>query len=77
MLVRELHRVLRVSPGIDVDADALVERVHAYSKRIPHFPARLKEWRWRNGAVLAIAASAGLDTPVHDAWLTRAGGPPA
>jgi hypothetical protein len=76
LLVRELFTVLRISPGIDIDADALVNRVKTYSKRIPHFPARLKEWRWRNGAVLGIAESAGLATPVHDEWLRRAGGPP-
>jgi len=75
-LVRELFTVLCISPGLDIDADALVARVQAYSARIPHFPARLKEWRWRNGAVLRTAEAAGLGTPVHDHWLERAGGPP-
>lgn len=75
-LVRELHPVLQVSPGLELSADALVARVQAYSARIPHFPARLKEWRWRNGAVIETARSSGLLTPLHDAWLARAGGPP-
>lgn len=75
-LVNELHPVLQASPGLDIDADALVARVRGYSARIPHFPAALKEWRWRNGAVLATARAAGLPTPLHDAWLERAGGAP-
>jgi ketopantoate reductase len=70
-LVRELHPVLQVSPGIDIDADALVARVKAYSKRIPHFPARMKEWSWRNGAVVQIAEQAGIAIPRHDAWLAQ------
>ncbi len=76
-VVRELHPVLCISPGLDIDEDALVARVRAYSARIPHFPARLKEWTWRNGAVLQTAESAGLTTPLHDKWLARAGGPPS
>jgi len=76
-LVRELFTVLCISPGLDIDADALVARVQAYSAQIPHFPARLKEWKWRNGAVLRTAQAAELGTPVHDEWLDRAGGPPA
>ena len=43
-----------------MDADALVARVMAYSKRIPHFPARMKEWAWRNGAVVRTAEQAGI-----------------
>lgn len=70
-LVRELHPVLQASPGLDLDADALVARVRAYSTRIPHFPARMKEWRWRNGAVVDTARAAGISTPLHDAWLAR------
>ena len=71
-LVRELHPVLQVSPGLDLDADALVARVQAYSKRIPLFPARMKEWRWRNGAVVDTAAAAGLSIPLHAGWVARA-----
>jgi len=70
-LVRELHPVLQVSPGLDLDADALVARVKSYSKRIPHFPAAMKEWAWRNGAVVQTAAAAGIAIPLHDAWLAR------
>ena len=70
-LVRELHPVMQASPGIDVDADALVARVMAYSKRIPHFPARMKEWAWRNGAVVRTAEQAGIPIPLHAQWLAR------
>ena len=73
-LVRELHPVLQVSPGLDLDADDLVGRVQAYSARIPHFPARMKEWRWRNGAVVETGRGAGLSTPLHDGWIQRAKG---
>ena len=71
-LVRELHPVLQVAPGLELDADGLVARVQAYSARIPQFPARMKEWRWRNGAVVDTARRAGLDTPLHDRWVARA-----
>jgi ketopantoate reductase len=70
-LVRELHPVLKLSPGLDIDADALVARVVAYSKRIPHFPARMKEWAWRNGALVDTARGAGISIGLHDAWLSR------
>ena len=75
-LVRELHPVVRASPGLDLDADALVARVMAYSRRIPHFPARLKEWPWRNGALVEIAKQAGVPIPLHDQWLSAVQQPP-
>lgn len=74
-LVRELYPVLTVDPGLDLDANALVARVHAYSDRIPHFPARAKEWAWRNGAVRAAASRLGVALPLHDDWMRRGGLP--
>jgi ketopantoate reductase len=71
-LVRELHPVMQHSPGLDLSADQLVARIQSYSARIPHFPARMKEWAWRNGAVVHTARSAGIPTPLHDAWIQRA-----
>jgi ketopantoate reductase len=70
-LVRELHPVLRARMGLKLGADALVDRVEAYSARIPHFPARVKEWPWRNGWVLDQARALGLSTALQDEWRAR------
>lgn len=71
-LVRELHPVLAARMGLALSPADLVDRVAAYSARIPHFPARVKEWRWRNGWVLDQARALGLSTALQDAWWARA-----
>lgn len=70
-LTRELHPLLVTEAGLDLDADALTARSLAYGRRIPHFSARVKEWRWRNGWVVSAAESRGMATPLHGAWLAR------
>lgn len=72
-LCEELQPLLAREPGLDLDATALSERLLAYGRSIPHFPSRLKEWRWRNGWVVSAAAAHGLALPLHTAWLERAG----
>ena len=72
-LCDELHPILRQEPGLDLDADALFDRLQRYSDRIPHFPAAVKEWPWRNGWQLAAAARLGVPQPHLRGWLERAG----
>lgn len=73
----ELHALLVQEPGLDLDAPALRQRLFDYTARIPHFPASIKEWRWRNGWQRAAGARLGVAQPVFESWLARAGGPPA
>lgn len=72
-LAAELHPLLVAEPGLDLDADTLVARLLEYGASIPHFPSRLKEWRWRNGWVVEAAERHGLPLPLHEGWLERAG----
>lgn len=68
----ELHPLLRHAPGLDLSPDALFDRLQAYSARIPHFGSAVKEWRWRNGWQLALAAARGVPQPALRSWLARA-----
>lgn len=73
----ELHPLLVREPGLDLDVTALRRRLFDYTARIPHFPASVKEWRWRNGWQRAAGARLAVPMPVFEAWLDRAGGAPA
>lgn len=59
------------------ERDACADAVAAYCASIPGaVPSRalaLREWRWRNGAVLRAAARLGCELPLHAAWCERAG----
>ena len=72
-LCAELQPLLALEPGLDLDADALADRLLEYSRSIAHFPASLKEWRWRNGWLLSAAEAHGVELPLHADWLERAG----
>ncbi len=72
-LTRELHPLLVQEPGLDLDADALLDRLFAYTAGVPHFPASVKEWRWRNGWQLAAADRLGVPQPRMAALLLDAG----
>lgn len=69
----ELHPLLAHQPGLDLGPDALFDRLQAYSARIPHFGAAVKEWRWRNGWQLALAQERGVPQPALRRWLRQAG----
>jgi hypothetical protein len=73
----ELHPLLQQEPGLDLDAAGLRRRLVDYTARIPHFPASIKEWRWRNGWQRDAGARHGVSMPTFESWLARAGGPPA
>jgi ketopantoate reductase len=75
-LAQELHPLLAREPGLDLDAAQLVDRLQAYSARIPDFPSSMKEWRWRNGWQIDAARRHGVETPCFSEWLAKAGGPP-
>jgi len=73
----EIAQVLALEPGVVLDPAELTRRVVDYTQSIPHFRSGLKEWRWRNGWLVAAARRHGVDMPVHDAWVEQAGGAPA
>jgi ketopantoate reductase len=70
-LCDELHPLLVAALGLDLDAPALWGRVEAYGERVRHFPARLKERRWRNGWVVAEGQARAIPTPLHDRLLAE------
>ena len=72
-LVAELLAVGAPALGITLELDPLVERLAAYSRSIPSYQGAVKEWRWRNGWFVELAAAAGVALPVHDRLLARAG----
>ena len=70
-LCAELAPVLGVALDTSLPVGQLFERVQEYSVSIRDYPAGLKEWRWRNGWVVEVAAAARLALPRHEAWLSR------
>ncbi len=72
-LSAELLAVLSTEPGLDLDAEALADRLLEYSRSIAHFPSRIKEWRWRNGWLVGAAEAQGVELPLHTEWLARCG----
>lgn len=51
--------------GVDVGTEALLKGLIRYSRTIPGYTAGVKEWRWRNGAVLERMAAAGVPSPLQ------------
>lgn len=74
-LVAELLAVGEPALGVELDLDALVERLASYSRSIPSYRGAVKEWRWRNGWFVDEARARGLATPVHDRLLAAVGRP--
>jgi ketopantoate reductase len=71
MLVDEYLAVGARALGVTVDPVRMLERLEAYSLSIPTFPARAREWPWRNGWFEAEAAAQGVALPVHEALVAR------
>ncbi|HVI01441.1 MAG TPA: ketopantoate reductase C-terminal domain-containing protein [Enhygromyxa sp.] len=71
-LVAELLEIGAPALGISLALDALGERLAAYSRSIPSFRASLKEWRWRNGWFVELAAERGMSLPNHERLLALA-----
>lgn len=72
-LVTEMARFGRASMHVDPPVDYLKERLVAYTQTIPTFRAAVKEWEWRNGAVLREGRQHDLRMPQMERLL-RAGG---
>lgn len=72
-LVRELDGVARRALDIGVELDTLVEKLCAYSLTIPDYQGAVKEWRWRNGWYVDVAAQYELPLPVHTRLCEQAG----
>ncbi len=71
-LCRELAPVLAACPHTAAPDD-LVAQVIDYSRSVRHYRTAVKEWDWRTGWLLDEATRAGVDLPLHRAWLARAG----
>lgn len=72
-LVAELNRVAGISMGFDVEPEALLGQLVAYSRSIPDYRGAVKEWRWRNGWFVDTAARYRIPMPVHAALCAEAG----
>lgn len=70
-LCDELHPLLVAALGLALDPAALWGRVEAYGERVRHFPARLKERRWRNGWVVDEGRARAIPMPLHDGLLAE------
>ncbi len=74
-LLRELIRAGAGAFDLEPDVDAMIGRLRAYSASIASYRGSVKEWRWRNGALIEAARAIGMEMPSHDGWLRRL--PPA
>lgn len=71
-LVAELAPVVGHALGVVIPVSAAADEALRYARAIPDYRASLKEWAWRDGAVLAVAEELGVPLPQHTAWLARA-----
>lgn len=51
--------------GVHTGTEALLQGLIRYSRTIPTYRASVKEWRWRNGAVLHVMEQAGVASPLQ------------
>lgn len=72
-LAEEFARVGRAALGVEAPLEYFVERLLGYSRRIPSFPASVKEWPWRNGWLDQAARQYGVETPRHRELLRQIG----
>lgn len=68
-LCAEMTPVLARALGLALDADDLTRAALDYAKEIADYRGGLKEWRWRNGWLVAEAARQGATLPEHARWL--------
>ena len=55
--------------------EPLMQRLCAYSLSIADYRGAVKEWAWRNGWFVEVAAARGVTTPTHARLLAQAGLP--
>lgn len=70
-LVAEYLEVGAAALGVTVEGPAMLARLRAYSLSIPTFPARVREWPWRNGWFEVEAQKLGVGLPIHEALVAR------
>ena len=76
-LIEELGNGGAQALGISM-ADGYIDRLHAYSRSVAHFPTAVKEFKWRNGwfdsHTKAAQAEGKADPyPTHTKWLAELG----
>nr|WP_255216535.1 ketopantoate reductase C-terminal domain-containing protein [Pseudenhygromyxa sp. WMMC2535] len=72
-VVAELQAVGEAELGVELEPGPLLQRLRDYSLSISSYRGAVKEWAWRNGWFVDVAARRGLATPVHDRLLARVG----
>jgi hypothetical protein len=73
LLIEELASGGAPALGVSM-ADGYVERLHAYSRSVAHFPTAVKEFKWRNGWFYSHTEKSRAEGkpdpyPTHTAWL--------
>ena len=71
--VRALCAELAPLAGVDLDSHALADRLLDYSRSLPGYRASVKEWRWRNGSLVAASRATQIATPLHEELLRATG----
>ena len=76
-LIEELATGGAAELGVCLD-DGYIERLHAYSRSVAHFPTAVKEFQWRNGWFFDLSKKAEAKGksdpfPTHSAWLKEIG----
>ncbi|CAL8464443.1 g3978 [Coccomyxa elongata] len=76
-LIEELATGGAAELGVSLD-DGYIERLHAYSRSVAHFPTAVKEFQWRNGWFFDLSKKAEAEGksdpfPTHTAWLKEIG----
>lgn len=72
-LVEELQTVGEAQLGVHLQPQPLLQRLMDYSLSIPTYRGSVKEWPWRNGWFVDVAAQQGRATPLHHRLLAEAG----
>lgn len=73
--VEELLPVCAAGLGAAGAADEVVARLQAYSLEVGSWRASVKEWRWRDGWLRAVAVAAAIPMPLHRAACASLGLP--
>ncbi len=72
-LVQELARVGRMSTGSEMPLNVLVQRLCDYSATVSTYKASVKDFQWRNGWFLQVAAEHRFQMVLHEELLRAAG----
>ncbi|TNE84347.1 MAG: hypothetical protein EP330_29455 [Deltaproteobacteria bacterium] len=72
-MVQEFVAVWRAARGADLSVGWVTKRLEDYSRSIPDYTASVKEWRWRNGWMIAAARRYRVSIPLHVELLRAAG----